>query len=78
MSRKTRVASQARGTGWRGGHRSDKNAAKRYDSDLIIMGSRGAGGVSRALLGSVATAVARGAACPVLVVSEGAEGKVQC
>lgn len=45
-------------------------AAKRYDSDLIVMGSRGAGGVTRVLLGSVATAVARGAASPVLVVTE--------
>jgi nucleotide-binding universal stress UspA family protein len=45
-------------------------AAQRGGSyDLTIVGSRGAGGVSRMLLGSVATAVLRGATCPVLVVS---------
>ena len=36
--------------------------------DLVVVGSRGAGGVSRMLLGSVATAILRGASCPVLVV----------
>lgn len=45
-------------------------ALKRYETDLVVMGSRGAGGVSRALLGSVATAVVRGSACPILVVSD--------
>ena len=45
-------------------------ALKRYEVDLVVMGSRGAGGVTRALLGSVATAVIRGSACPVLVVSD--------
>jgi nucleotide-binding universal stress UspA family protein len=38
------------------------------DFDLVVLGSRGAGGASRMLLGSVATAVLRGASCPVLVV----------
>ena len=38
------------------------------DFDLLVIGSRGAGGVSRMLLGSVASGVVRGASCPVLVV----------
>lgn len=45
-------------------------ALKRYETDLVVMGSRGAGGASRALLGSVATAVVRGSACPILVVGD--------
>lgn len=39
------------------------------DFDLVIIGSRGAGGAARMLLGSVANGVLRGASCPVLVVS---------
>jgi nucleotide-binding universal stress UspA family protein len=35
---------------------------------LIVMGSRGRGGVRRALMGSVADSVVRHAHCPVLVV----------
>ena len=35
---------------------------------LIIMGSRGLGGVKRALMGSVSDSVVRHAPCPVLVV----------
>jgi nucleotide-binding universal stress UspA family protein len=35
---------------------------------LIVMGSRGRGGVRRALMGSVSDAVVRHAHCPVLVV----------
>ncbi len=43
-------------------------AARRHDSDLVVIGGRGAGAVARALLGSVVNAVLRGAACPVLVL----------
>lgn len=43
-------------------------AARRFASDLIVIGGRGAGGVARVLLGSVVSAVLRGAGCPVLVV----------
>jgi nucleotide-binding universal stress UspA family protein len=39
------------------------------DFDLVVIGSRGAGGAGRMLLGSVADGVLRGASCPVLVVS---------
>ena len=38
---------------------------------LIVTGSRGLGGVSRALMGSVSDSVARHASCPVLVVRRG-------
>ena len=37
---------------------------------LIVMGSRGLGGIRRALMGSVSDSVMRHAHCPVLVVRE--------
>jgi nucleotide-binding universal stress UspA family protein len=43
-------------------------AAKEWPADLIVIGSHGRWGVERLLLGSVAEAVMRHAACPVLVV----------
>lgn len=43
-------------------------AARRLDAELLIMGTRGAGAVGRFLLGTVAQAVARKAACPVLLL----------
>jgi nucleotide-binding universal stress UspA family protein len=42
--------------------------AWRHGIDVIVMGTHGRTGVSRALLGSVAEAVARHASCPVLTV----------
>ncbi len=42
--------------------------AERIDAGLIAMGSRGLGGVRRALMGSVSDSVVRHAHCPVLVV----------
>lgn len=41
---------------------------KGSDIDLIVMGSSGAGGAGRLILGSVADGVLRGASCSVLVV----------
>jgi len=41
---------------------------------LIVMGSRGRGGVRRALMGSVSDSVIRHAHCPVMVVREEKQG----
>jgi nucleotide-binding universal stress UspA family protein len=41
---------------------------------LIVVGSRGHGGIRRALMGSVSDAVVRHAHCPVLVVRDQKEG----
>lgn len=43
-------------------------AAKEVDADLIIVGTRGRGGVKRALMGSTSTKVVQHAPCDVLVV----------
>ena len=42
---------------------------------LIVMGSRGLGGLRRALMGSVSDSVVRHAHCPVLVVRPSDEGE---
>ncbi len=42
--------------------------AEETHADLIVMGTHGRGGLSRALMGSVAEAVNRAAACPVVTV----------
>ncbi|HVV86924.1 MAG TPA: universal stress protein [Kofleriaceae bacterium] len=39
--------------------------------DIIVMGSHGRGGISRAILGSVADKVMRTAHCPVMIVAHG-------
>jgi nucleotide-binding universal stress UspA family protein len=44
--------------------------ARSRDVDLVVVGSRGRGGVSAALLGSVSRAVVNGADRPVLVVKQ--------
>lgn len=43
-------------------------AAEQWPADVIVIGSHGRRGMSRALLGSVAEAVMRHASCPVLIV----------
>jgi nucleotide-binding universal stress UspA family protein len=42
--------------------------AEGVEADLVVVGSRGLGGVRRTLLGSVADSVVRHAHCPVLMV----------
>ncbi|MDP1806931.1 MAG: universal stress protein [Acidimicrobiales bacterium] len=49
-------------------HREVLRLAADRQSDLIVMGAQGRGGVSLALFGSTTPPVVRGAACPVLVV----------
>src|SRR5829696_706898 len=49
--------------------------ADEIDSGLIVVGSRGLGGVRRALMGSVSDSVVRHAHCPVLVVRGGESGR---
>ena len=46
------------------------NLAEEINTGLIVMGSRGRGGIRRALIGSVSDSVVRHAHCPVLVVRE--------
>ena len=44
--------------------------AEELGAGLIVIGSRGVGGIRRALMGSVSDSVVRHAHCPVLVVRE--------
>ena len=44
------------------------------DAALVVVGSRGLGALSRAVLGSVSSSVLHHAGCPVAVVPEVAEG----
>ena len=44
--------------------------AEELGAGLIVMGSRGLGGIRRALMGSVSDSVVRHAHCPVMVVRE--------
>ncbi len=53
------------------------NLGEEIGVNLIVVGSRGSGGLSRALMGSVSDSVVRHAHCPVLVVrpDESANGR---
>ncbi|MFA1609627.1 universal stress protein [Halobellus rubicundus] len=53
--------------------RAIRKFAEENDIDLVVMGSHGRSGLSRALLGSVAEHVLRETQVPVLVVDEHAE-----
>lgn len=52
------------------GHPVDRivSVAEAEQSDLVVMGSRGLGGFSRFLLGSVSDGVLHHAPCPVLII----------
>jgi len=50
--------------------------ARENDTDVIVMGTHGRGGVAHLLLGSVAERVVRTAECPVLTVRGAAAGRV--
>jgi nucleotide-binding universal stress UspA family protein len=45
------------------------------DADMLVVGSRGRGGFSKLLLGSVSHAVVLHALCPVMVIPAGAEDR---
>lgn len=53
-----------------GAPREIVHLAEDLEAGLIVMGSRGHGGIRRALMGSVSDSVVRHAHCPVLVVRE--------
>jgi len=46
--------------------------AEEIGAGLVVLGSRGRGGIRRALMGSVSDSVVRHSHCPVLVVRDGA------
>ncbi|HSJ10664.1 MAG TPA: universal stress protein [Longimicrobiales bacterium] len=54
----------------RGRETADENllTAREHCADLIVLGTHGHSGLARALIGSVSSAVARRAECPVLLV----------
>lgn len=52
-------------------------AARKYQADLIVMGTQGRSGITRMLLGSVAEHVLRHAPCPVLTIKPGTETHLQ-
>jgi nucleotide-binding universal stress UspA family protein len=59
------------------GERRDRaiiHMAEELGAGLIVMGSRGLGGVRRALMGSVSDSVVRHAHCPVMIVRPEEQG----
>lgn len=53
--------------------RNLQEAVQRYDTDLMVLGTRGRTGVGKLLLGSVAEEIFRTATCPVLTVGPEAD-----
>ncbi len=52
----------------RSGHPADQLLEAARGADMIVLGSRGAGGFARLLTGSVSTQVSQHARCPVVIV----------
>jgi nucleotide-binding universal stress UspA family protein len=54
------------------GRADDKivSLAEELGAGLVVMGSRGQGGIRRALMGSISSSVIEHAHCPVMVVRE--------
>jgi nucleotide-binding universal stress UspA family protein len=50
------------------GNAADELVKASHDADMIVLGSRGSGGFTRLLMGSVSSQVTHHAACPVVVV----------
>jgi nucleotide-binding universal stress UspA family protein len=50
-------------------------AAREHDAELIVVGARGHSGLAAALVGSVSQRLARGAACPVVIVPTDSGGR---
>ena len=46
---------------------------KRYDADLIVMGTKGAGGIRELLIGSNTSDIINNSSCPIIVVPEKAD-----
>ena len=61
------------------GRADDKivSLAEEVGAGLIVMGSRGQGGIRRALMGSVSDSLVRHAHCPVMVVRPEKERTVE-
>jgi nucleotide-binding universal stress UspA family protein len=51
--------------------------ARKRRTDLIVIGSHGAGAIRRAMMGSTAERVVRHAPCPVLVIREQSRPKAK-
>ncbi|HZG62742.1 MAG TPA: universal stress protein [Rubrobacteraceae bacterium] len=66
------VGCEAARTYLRVGRPDEETAAQAEEvgAGLIVMGSRGLGGIKRALIGSVSGSIVRYAHCPILVVRE--------
>jgi nucleotide-binding universal stress UspA family protein len=52
----------------RSGHPARQLLEAARDADMIVLGSRGAGGFARLVMGSVSTQVSQHARCPVVIV----------
>jgi nucleotide-binding universal stress UspA family protein len=55
------------------GHPAEELVRAAKDADMLVVGSRGHGGFSELLLGSVSHACAHHATCPVVIVRGGVE-----